>query len=555
MISFAKKFLSIALAAVLLLGVFPAAALAAEGNFIHYWTDASMNEKYMGGNWDQELSKDTPRIKDNFDEATGEYTVQDWNLPALDDTADSKFVGWFYCGHPADQCVAGEKIKSANLFPKFEKTAAPTEKPTEAPTEEPTEAPTEKPTQPAAEVKYLRYYNEDGSEITGFAQALSKDNARIAPNLDDQGNYILQSWNLPMNMTDPTGANRKFLGWAFKGHPKDMASVGQSVISANLIAVYEQPAKPVYHTITLKNADKSVVGTMTVVDGGSLNMADLGKMAPKAPEGKEFDGWRIEANNEVVKSNTVFNSDATLIATYRDIEGYNPRPNGPQYLFNVTFDENYNHGGKFTYEVKDGQRMGTLFKGGKLPIPSRNLCVFKGWYLCDANGNMTNNKVDEETLYSWGRDVTLKAKWESEARVKLMIFRNGNTDTPYDVVQLYGYAVGDVIKTSDINIKDFYKNGGKPFKWEGWFDRGGWTLYKAKDNPKPISSIQAVDLDGTTTLFCMVHDDNAPSSNKNPDRTNPKTGDESMIFATTAVMLVSAGALAVYFMDRKRRNG
>ena len=235
-----------------------------------------------------------------------------------------------------------------------------------------------------------------------------------------------------------------------------------------------------------------------------------------------------------------------------------PKSEEPILSWKLTFDEAYpspyTNGAVTTYEIKDGQRIGSLFAKG-MPIPACNLHVFKGWYLCNEDGSITNVKVTGETVYDYGRNVTLKAKWAREARVNLMIYRNGNTSTPYDVVPLWGYAVGDVINTKDLDIKTYYKNGGKPFDFDGWYDRGGWTLYKAQDNPKPVSAIETVDLNGDTTLFCMVHDSNAPASNKNPDRTNPKTGDESMIVATTAVMLVSAGALAVFFMDRKRRNG
>ena len=236
-----------------------------------------------------------------------------------------------------------------------------------------------------------------------------------------------------------------------------------------------------------------------------------------------------------------------------------PVTDDPIVSYKITFDENkpseFKAGTKNTYEIKDGQRIATLFEGDALPQATCNLHVFKGWYLCNEDGSVTNVNITNETVFDFGRHVTLKAKWGREARVQLKIYRNGNTSTPYAEYPVYGYEVGDTLYTKDIKIGDWYKNGGKPFDFDGWYDRHGWTLFKAKDNPKPASAIEIGDLNADTVLFGMITDNNAPASNKTPDHTNPKTGDESMIIATTAVMLVSAGALAVFFMDRKRRNG
>ena len=319
-----------------------------------------------------------------------------------------------------------------------------------------------------------------------------------------------------------------------------------------------KPAKPGLHLVTLVDKNGKEVTHIGVKHNEKITGAQMDKLNAAGkemmPVGYKLDSIRIEDNNELISAGYKVTKDLTVVAVPVKDPDYNSRPDGPTYLFNITFDENWLYGAKTTYEIKAGQRLGTLFYKGIVPVPERNLHLFRGWYLCDENGDMTNIKWDEETIFNLGRHCTLKARWEREAEVYLRIYRNGNTTTPYIIHPLYGYAEGETIYTKDLKIGDYYKNGGKPFDFDGWYDRGGWTLYKAKDNPHPISSIKASKVGGQTIIYGMITDANAPS-NKTPDHTNPKTGDESMIIATTAVMLVSAGALAVFFMDRKRRNG
>ena len=542
--SFAKKFLSLALAAVLLLGVFPMAANAEGDNWIHYWTDETMTVAYNGGAWDQNLTNPTDsRI--TLD-ASGKYTLDTWNLPDM-----GEGMGWFYCAHPADQAKAGDPVVAANLFLKEIPTVTPPAGDDDVVT--PPVDGDDVVTPPAAE--WIRYYNEDGSEIKGWAQELTASNPdkRIAAGLAANGEYTLADWNLPA-MTDNTGLNRKFLGWAYKNHPADIAAIGDKVISANLIMKFEEIE---YKTVTVAGSSAK----LTVKKGDRLTQTQLNtlKNAVECPVGKIVESLRYNESTRM-KAGDVIDTNKTVTAYFMDDPDYNPNPDGPHKYFIVHMDENYIDGataGK-TYDapnmIKNNQRVGLAFKSsknelGKLPVPSRQGYVFRGWYL-----EGTNQKWDEETIFDLNRDITLEARWDERAEVRLEIYRNGNTKNPIDVVKLYSFAVGEYIDASELDINNYYKNNNKPFKFSGWYDRDNWVEFKAGEKAEPISGIYASDVGAVTILRCMITDTSV-SSNAKPDLSNPKTGDESMIIATTAVMLVSAGALAVFFMDRKRRNG
>ena len=352
---------------------------------------------------------------------------------------------------------------------------------------------------------------------------------------------------------------KHFVGWTFAVPQEGEEGVNNVVINADrhILAHYEaDEPEVVYHTV--KVADTSA--TVTVKHGSKLSVTQIDtlKKAVTVPTGKKLDTLRF-GNNIVLDTQTVIISDLEVAPYFVDDPNYNPRPDGADWYYTIHLDEGWAHGAKYTApkQIQQNQRFGIPFvtdknPNGALPIPSRDRYVFRGWYVVDEDGYMTNKKVTSETIFDEGRHVTLRAKWEREAEVYLHIFVN-NAKDPL-LVQVFGYAEDETIYTKDLPIKTYYNNGGKSFEFQGWYDRDGWTLFRAKENPKPITAIQTSSVGGQTILWGHVTDKNAGSNSK-PDNTNPKTGDESMIIATTAVMLVSAGALAVFFMDRKRRNG
>ena len=86
--------------------------------------------------------------------------------------------------------------------------------------------------------------------------------------------------------------------------------------------------------------------------------------------------------------------------------------------------------------------------------------------------------------------------------VRLVIYRNGNTQTPYETIYLGKVAKGEVIDLTEIDIADYYTGTGD-YKFEGWFNDGRWNQYKAGKNPE---GLETITVNGFTNINCMVTD-------------------------------------------------
>ena len=217
----------------------------------------------------------------------------------------------------------------------------------------------------------------------------------------------------------------------------------------------------------------------------------------------------------------------------------------PQYkskTFTLTLDPNSD---KLKEEYKQcvyGEEIGPMKQ------PSLTDKVFMGYY-------KDGQKYTSKDEYLWNSDVTLKAHWEDEALIELHIYRNGKTSSAYTEPMVPNVPVNTTFDLSNIDIRDYYK-ASDSFKVEGIFDSEGWRAFKAGDNAKPITQIRTIPREkGIVELYVMITDTNAPKPTTKPaDPSNPQTGDNSMILATTTAMLISAGALVMFVYDRKRRN-
>ena len=507
--SFAKKFLSLALAAVLLLGVFPMAAMAANEYKIFFYV-----EKFTGNPADAVGSMP---VNDQTNYDAGDIIVPAELIP-VGKALDRERITWGN-GDAVDGSEATSKIDGAdrNVILHFKDVA------------------------PVHVYLYKNEFTANTADIIGtitvnpgtvVTAAMVK---AAAPTYE---NEVLEIEKTTYgNGTEPLGA---------------AVDVDRNVI------VHYKNTQPV---VTLHSV--SVEGTATSVNvkhGERMTNEQFRtlKSAVEIPAGKLME-LRIGVHTTFDPSKPV-ESDLVLTPYFTDDPNYNPNPDGPKEYYTVKLDENWaenGSAGKVYYapkEIQQNQRVGLLFKtdknpAGLLPTPTRKDHVFLGWYL-----EGTNEPWNEETIFMQARNVTLVAKWAPEAQVFIKVFRNGDTKHAIIDQRIYGYPVNDYIECSDLKIGDYYKNGGKPYKFEGWYDRANWRLFLAKDNPQAVPGVYTHDNGGVVILYGMITDSSAPNNSK-PDYTNPKTGDESMIIATTAVMLVSAGALAVFFMDRKRRNG
>ena len=86
--------------------------------------------------------------------------------------------------------------------------------------------------------------------------------------------------------------------------------------------------------------------------------------------------------------------------------------------------------------------------------------------------------------------------------VKILIYRNGDTQNVYRSYSLSGYDKGDVIYASDIDLSVYYswENG---YKAEGPFNDGGWNNYKKNGKATPFEKIT---VNGWTNICYMVTD-------------------------------------------------
>lgn len=545
MISFAKKFMSVALAAVLLIGVLPAAAFAAEVEEPAAVAEAA---KFTVNFYGETIDDNAGKTPISTVEVEAGKSV-DVSLVAEPTLEGHHFVNWVYMRDHSHVYNGDAIVDNTNLVPVFEKDAHTHDfqlvdskdatcteagyKKFECTCGEKKEETiaalghdfgewvvTKKPTTDAKGEETRTCKRCNGTEVRELDKLTPavtytvsfKTNCDVA----DPASITVTENGTYNNLPALTRAGYTFQGWYYGETKVD----NTSKIATNGDHTLEARWNINEYTVTFLKADGTVLTTKTVKHGQKMdNVPNVSEAGTQA--GKHASKWDTDTNQVVTGNMTI-------------------KPLFSNNTYTITLDPGVNGLETKSKNVVYGERIGDL------PVPSRNRYVFKGWYL-------DNTEFTANTTYNMDHDITLKAKWVEEARVKLFIYRNGNTKDPYDTVQLYGYGVGDVIKLSDVKIENYYKNGNKSFKFAGWFDREGWTLFKAGDNPKPIEQIKTVGLDGTTNIFCMITDKNAPS-NSNPDKSNPKTGDESMIFATTAVMMISAGALAVVLMDRKRRN-
>lgn len=225
---------------------------------------------------------------------------------------------------------------------------------------------------------------------------------------------------------------------------------------------------------------------------------------------------------------------------------------------------------KLYFNAGDGASVGTTEKTvtmhqsiGELPVPTRPGYIFVGWH--DINGIwQTNNSI-----YQANGDTTLYAAWKKQASVVLEIFINGKTAEPDRCPALVNYGEGDIVSRSSVAsiVKKYYSSSnGSNLTIAGLYTSDMWQDYLADKSVPGVESIQ-LPSDGTTTyIYVMVNNAKQGSSSTTTgttgsnggsttpaDPTNPKTGDNSMIFASVTVMLAAATALVAIEVLRKKR--
>ena len=129
--------------------------------------------------------------------------------------------------------------------------------------------------------------------------------------------------------------------------------------------------------------------------------------------------------------------------------------------------------------------------------PTKTGYTFDGWYLGDEKYDFSD-AVEQ--------NITLRAKWEAKQVVNVVIYRNGNFETPYKTVELDKQSKGTVIDLGKLNIRDYYTpNATGKYEFYGWYNDGAWNNYK-KDPANAPDGLNSVTVNGWTNIIAMVYD-------------------------------------------------
>ena len=210
-----------------------------------------------------------------------------------------------------------------------------------------------------------------------------------------------------------------------------------------------------------------------------------------APEGKEFNGWKIGAEGEVKQpgEKITVEADITLIAQWKDGAG-------PVVKYTVIFDVQGHGQAPQSVEVNEGGKV------AKPTDPSAEGWAYKGWYKEATCQNAWNFETDTVTA-----NVTLYAKWTEVTPPTPTVYTvtfnvQGHGEAPTSIKVEEG---GKVTKPTDPSATGWtfggwYKEAGCITSWD--FDNDTVTedvvIYAkwTEDTPTPTVYTVAFDVQG-----------------------------------------------------------
>ena len=130
-----------------------------------------------------------------------------------------------------------------------------------------------------------------------------------------------------------------------------------------------------------------------------------------------------------------------------------------------------------------------------------------GWNLYRA-GNK-DNKLDLT------QSITVNDGWYNihvmvtdYEKVQIVIYRDGDTVTPYKTIPLENMLKGETLDTTKLDISKYYTPDkfATGFEWEGWFNDGAWNNYKNAGCPADAAGLDEIYINGWTNVIAMVWD-------------------------------------------------
>ena len=286
-------------------------------------------------------------------------------------------------------------------------------------------------------------------------------------------------------------------------------------------------------------------------------------LAPVTEDGWYIDGWEYSVDDGSTWN--TFKAGSTKITGNTVIR--------PLYKKSITLcacDTEYDTDNASTRKltVTLGKRYPTMPHPG-----TRDGYAFLGWYteeqaggtLISSNTDLSN--VSKHAYVEYDHEV-LHAAWDAAKTVYLYIHTNGNTKEHTKLVKYY-----DVPSTgfdlAAVDLADIFPNYGKyddkGDEKYGWYDNTQWKNYvlgrHINDTTEYVTAAY-LDTDDVHEFYIMLIDNgnntstgaaNGNGYNDNGttrDPSNPSTGDD--IFVAVTIMAVSACALLLFFMNKKR---
>ena len=272
-----------------------------------------------------------------------------------------------------------------------------------------------------------------------------------------------------------------------------------------------------------------------------------------AADGWYIDGWMIKETGATLKEgSTKITGDVTIRPIYKK-------------SIKLIANDKGNTSKNFTVVL--GQPVGVL------PNPGlRDGETFLAWY--DQNGDLVSN-VSNLANTAKHPDYypcmgNLNAEYVPSTVFYLYIYTNNDTKDFVKRVVYYGAPAEGEFKMSDIDLYEIFPNytkyDDKGDERYGWFDEVQWDKFCLN---KPANEVEKILLgseegyeDDIHQFYIMLVDNGNNSSNgsnsgsgyndnsSTRDPSNPSTGDE--IYVAVTIMALSAAALVLFFLNKKR---
>ena len=272
-------------------------------------------------------------------------------------------------------------------------------------------------------------------------------------------------------------------------------------------------------------------------------------------DGWYIDGWMIKGTNRYIEAGVTKITEDIVIR--------------PSYKKKITLNANDKGNTTKQFTVTLGERVGVL------PNPGlRDGETFRAWY--DKEGNLVSTVSDLSNVASHPAYYPcmgdLSAEYVPSTVFYLYIYTNNDTKDFVKRVVYYGAPAEGEFKMSDIDLYEIFPNytkyDDKGDERYGWFDETQWDKFCLN---KPANEVETILLgeDGTYNddihqFYIMLVDNGNNGANDagnnsgsgyndntaTRDPSNPSTGDA--IYVAVTVMALSAAALVLFFLNKKR---